>query len=336
VDWGLPWPGAEVAAEAERAGASAFCAGEFADTNAYLTTGEMVAATERARVGPGIAYAFARSPFVHASALRHLSQRAPGRVFLGLGSGTRRMNTDWFAAQASEPVRRMEDLIGAIRGFLEAENGRPIVHEGDFYPINADIRAPVFGRLDVPLLVGAFNRRMLGMTGRVADGVLGHGLFTDRWWTEVAGPALAEGAATAERDPGTLRRWGWLITAVNDEDPERGRRDARLQVAFYLTVKTYDTLVDLHGWQAETARIRETFRSGDVDGMAEAVTEEMLDAIAICGTSEEAQQRLAARKALPDLAFLSSPAFLVGERRRQRYAAAAVRLMRNLPSGKSA
>lgn len=328
MEWGLPWPGPQVAAEAERAGAAAFCAGEFADTNAYLTTGEMAAGTEHAMIGPGIAYAFARSPFVHASAVRHLAKRAPGRVFLGLGAGTRRMNSGWFAVDASEPVRRMADLIGAIRGYLEAENGRRVVHEGEFYPVDADIRAPVFGRLDVPILIGAFNRRMARTAGAVADGVLGHGLFTDRWWNEVVGPELAEGAEAAGRDPAGPRRWGWLITAIDEDDPARARRDAQLQIGFYLTVKTYDGLAELHGWQEETARLRAAFRAGDFGGMADAVSEEMLDAIALYGTAEEARQRLAARRTPPGLAFLSPPAFLVGDRRRQRYARAAIGLMR--------
>src|SRR6202008_703500 len=86
MDWGLPWPGPALAAQAENAGAQAFCAGEFADLNAYVTSTEMALATSQAKIGPGIAYAFARSPFVHASAVRHLSTLAPDRVFLGLGS----------------------------------------------------------------------------------------------------------------------------------------------------------------------------------------------------------------------------------------------------------
>jgi 5,10-methylenetetrahydromethanopterin reductase len=327
MEWGLPWPGAEVAAQAEKAGATAFCAGEFADHNAYLTTGEMVGATERALVGPGIAYAFARSPFVHASALRQLSRQAPGRLFLGLGSGTRRMNSDWFAVPASEPVRRMGDLVAAVRAYLQAENGERIVNDGEFYPVNAAIQAPVLGRLDIPILIGAFNRRMIRTAGQVADGVLGHGLFTDRWWSEVVDPELAEGAAAAGRGAAGARRWGWLITAINDDDPGRARRDARLQIAFYLTVKTYDTLAGLHGWQKETAEVREAFRRGDIDAMAAAVTDEILDAIAICGTRAEARERFAARSVLPDLAFLSTPAFMVGERRRAGYATESIRLM---------
>ena len=55
----------------------------------------------------------------------------------------------------------MAELIDVIRMFLHAENGEPIRYHGDFYSIDADIRAPVFGRLDVPILIGAFNKIMV-------------------------------------------------------------------------------------------------------------------------------------------------------------------------------
>ncbi len=113
--WAMPWPGVEIARQAELAGAQAFCSGEFADRNAYVALAEMAASTTTAKVGTGVAYAFARSPFVHASAVRHVDKLAPGRVFLGLGSGTRRMNEDWFAAPADRPLARMADMVGASR-----------------------------------------------------------------------------------------------------------------------------------------------------------------------------------------------------------------------------
>jgi alkanesulfonate monooxygenase SsuD/methylene tetrahydromethanopterin reductase-like flavin-dependent oxidoreductase (luciferase family) len=278
-------------------------------------------------VGPGIAYAFARSPFVHAATMRHISQKSAGRVFLGLGAGTSRMNRDWFGVDAAHPARRMGELIEVIRAFLHAENGELVKYQGEFYSIDADIRAPVLGRLEVPILIGAFNKVMVRTAGRVADGVLGHGLFTDRWWAESVEPALARGAESSGRDPADVRRWGWLITAIDDDDPSRAVRDAKLQIAFYLTVRTYDSLVELHGWQHEVAAIRAAFRSERPDSIADHVTDDMLWSIAICGDSDQAREMLSARTRLPDLAFSSPPSFLVGRRRRARYDTAAIAVM---------
>ncbi len=319
--WGLPWPGAELAAEAERAGAEAFCAGEFADANAYVTASEMAHATTVARSGPGIAYAFARSPFVHAAAMRQLHKVAPGRVFLGLGAGTGRMNRDWFGVDSSHPAPRMRELVTCIRAFLEAEDGERIRFDGDYYSLDAAVRAPVLGHIDVPILLGAFNIHMLRTAGAVADGVLGHGLFTDRWWDEVVDPQLARGAQRTGRDSADLLRWGWVITAVDDENPERAVEEAKRQIGFYLTVKTYDALVELHGWQDQVAAIRAEFAAGDPRNLGNHVSDEMLRAMAVCGDRAQAREMLAERTRLPDLGFLSPPGFLVSPRRRRFYGA---------------
>lgn len=321
MDWGMPWPGTELARRCEHAGAAAFCAGEFADTSAYVTASEMVRGTARARTGPGIAYAFARSPFVHAASVRHLDRIAPGRIFLGLGAGTSRMNRDWFGVDSSHPARRMRELVTCIRAFLDAENGSRISFDGDFYSIDTFIQAPVLGPIDVPILLGAFNTHMIRTAGEVADGVLGHGLFTDRWWDEVVDPNLHLGAGRAGRDTARVLRWGWVITAVDDEDPQRAIDDAKRQIGFYLTVKTYDALVELHGWQDEAAAIRAELRSGDPRDLGKHVSDEMLHAIAICGDTVQAREMLAARRRLPELGFASPPGFLVSPRRRARYGA---------------
>ena len=327
MSWGMRWPGPEVGPRAEAAGCEAFCTGEFADGNAYISLAEMAANTTTAKVGTGIAYAFARSPFVHASAMRHADKLAPGRTFCGLGAGTRRMNEDWFGVAADRPLARMADLVGAVRAYLDAPNGEPVRHHGEFYGIDATIAAPVLGPLDVPVVVGAFNTGMLKVAGRVADGIIGHGLFTDRWWDEVVDPMLAEGAAAADRDPDALERGGWVITSVDDPDPARAERDARPMVGFYVTVKTYDALTSRHGWDHGVAAVREAFRARDFDAMAAAVPADMLDAIADHGTVAEARDRLAARRRLPDLRFHSTPSFLVSPRRNAAYADAIVDLL---------
>ncbi|WNG89274.1 LLM class flavin-dependent oxidoreductase [Mycobacterium sp. ITM-2016-00317] len=317
--WGMPWPGTQLAQRCEEAGAAAFCAGEFADANAYVSAAEMAHGTARARIGPGIAYAFARSPFVHAAAARHLDKIAPGRVFLGLGAGTARMNRDWFGVDSTHPARRMTELVTCVRAFLAAENDEKVRFDGDFYSIDAYVRAPVLGPIDVPILLGAFNIHMIRAAGSVADGILGHGLFTDRWWDEVVDPQLNLGAQRAGRDPAGLLRWGWVITAVDDENPARAIQDAKRQIAFYLTVRTYDALVELHGWQDEVAAIRADFGAGNVRDLGAHVSDEMLHAMAVCGDTAQARAMLSARRCLPDLGFASPPGFLVSPRRRSFY-----------------
>jgi 5,10-methylenetetrahydromethanopterin reductase len=326
--YGLPWRGAEVARAAEAAGVTAFCSGEFVDHEAYSTLAEMALCTQRAKVGPGIAYAFARTPYAHAAGVRGAWRHAPGRVFLGLGSGAFRINRDWFGVAADRPVERMADLVAAIRAWLQAENGQRVRHEGEFYHVDAVVGAPVLGRIDAPILLGAFNKRMATAAGRVADGVIGHGLFTQAWWDDVVRPAMATGAAQAGHQHAPQEH-GWVITAVDDEDPERAIMDARRMIAFYLTVKTYDPYVAHHGWTAQVAAIREAFAQRDTEAMGRAVTDDMLEAIAVCGTTADGRAALARRgdSMARDVAYLAPPSFMVSERRGQRYAMASLGLL---------
>lgn len=317
MEFGLPWPGAEVAAEAEAAGITAFCTGDFVDHDAYEVVADMAANSTRAKVGTAIAYAFSRSPYAHASAMRTLHKKAPGRLFLGLGSGAYTINRDWFGVEVDKPVAQMSDLAGAVRAWLHAENGERVTYEGPYYRINAKVQAPILGRLDIPVLFAGFNAGMVRAAARHADGVIGHGLFTARWWEEVVRPAAAQASE------GFLEH-GWLITAVDDEDPDRAVRDARRMVGFYLTVKTYDPFVELHGWEKEVAALRAAFAKGDIEAMTAAVSDEMVATVTVCGTTEDARKRLAERKAegslARDVVYFAPPAFLTSERRRATYA----------------
>jgi 5,10-methylenetetrahydromethanopterin reductase len=190
------------------------------------------------------------------------------------------------------------------------------------------VGAPVLGRIDAPILLGAFNKLMAATAGRAADGIIGHGLFTRTWWEDVIRPAMAKGAAQADRD-GIPAEHGWVITAVDDSDPERAVMDARRMIAFYLTVRTYDPYVEHHGWTAQTVAIRQAFAARDTDAMGRAVTDDMLEAIAVCGTTADARAALARRGDWPprDVAYLAPPSFMVSERRGQRYAMASLALL---------
>jgi 5,10-methylenetetrahydromethanopterin reductase len=330
--FGMPWPGVDVAREAEQAGVSAFCTGDFVDHESYSTMAEVVAETRTALVGPAIAYAFARTPYAHAAAMRTLHRKAPGRLFLGLGSAAAKINRDWFGVSPDRPLARMSEVVQVIQAWLHAENGERVQFSGEFYEIDAAVQAPVLGRLEIPVLLAGFNKGMAAAAGRVADGVIGHGLFTDRWWDEVVRPAVERGAGEAEKTS-RPQEHGWIMTAVDDADPERAVADVRRMIAFYLTVKTYDPYVEFHGWERETQQLRDAFRRGDTDAMGAAVTDEMVEKIAVCGTTDQTRDMLRKRVAsLPrDVGYFAPPSFLVGHRRREAYGRACLGLLDAIP-----
>ena len=56
-----------------------------------------------------------------------------------------------------------------------------------------------------------------------------------------------------------------MIVAVSD-DADQAREDAKRQIAFHATVRTYDRILELHGFDAVAAQIRELWRSFDLPG----------------------------------------------------------------------
>src|SRR5438045_3576551 len=79
------------------------------------------------------------------------------------------------------------------------------------------------------------TRRRVGAAGAVADGLVGHPLFTPEYVNEVVWPALERGAGRAGRER-RVPIAGYLTCSI-DPDRERARNEARAIVAFNSTVK---------------------------------------------------------------------------------------------------
>jgi alkanesulfonate monooxygenase SsuD/methylene tetrahydromethanopterin reductase-like flavin-dependent oxidoreductase (luciferase family) len=143
---------------------------------------------------------------------------------------------------------------------------------------------------------------------------VGHPLYSRRYLKEVVGPAMARGEAKAGRPPGSAKLAGYVIASVAT-DAARARREAKAQIAFYSTVRTYDPILDLHGWEEPKQRIREAFHARDWRAMVDAVSDEMVEEIAVAGTPGECRVQLAKWDGLIDEALLYPPTFTVNPKR---------------------
>jgi probable F420-dependent oxidoreductase len=309
----------DLAQQAEAAGFESAWAPEFHNHSGPLALSAAAMTTERIELGTAIAWAFARAPLLTAVTALDLDEMSGGRFVLGLGTGTRRMRTDWLGAPAERPARRVREVIGAIRAVWAAAETGSIEYEGEL--VRLAVRP--YGRAgqqraSIPIYLAAVNEGMCRTAGAAADGVVAHPMATARYIDEVMRPAIAEGAEREGRTAEDVKVADWLIAAVS-EDRDQAREDAKRQIAFHATVRTYDSILDIHGFTDVAAEIRELWRKFDLAGMTALVPDEMLEVMGVAGDVQECRDQLAARASSADRLLLGAPVVATDAGRLREY-----------------
>ncbi len=297
----------KTAQRAEAAGFESVWTTEFFNAHGLVRLAAVATATERVKLGTAIAYAFMRTPMLAASAAMDIDEISGGRMILGLGSGTQRMNEAWYSMPFDDPpAPRIKDAIALVRAAIAAQKGGGLVHDGPYY----QVKIPAYGRsqaarTQIPVCLAAVNKGMIRAAAATADGLIGHPVFTRKYIRESVLPTL---------DGSQCEMLPYIITSVADST-EQARNEVRGQIAFYYTTRLYHTILEPHGWQEQGETIAAAFRQGDFAAMAAAVTEEMIDEIAIAGTPDEVRDQIKQWDDLAEHVLLYTPSIgIKGER----------------------
>ncbi|MGH7819310.1 MAG: LLM class flavin-dependent oxidoreductase [Candidatus Binatia bacterium] len=293
---------------AEEAGFSSVWSVEFYNRNGFVALGAAAAATKRVKVGTGICYAYMRTPVLNAAAAMDIDEISAGRMVLGLGSGTKSMNESWYGVPF-EPrsAAKMKEAVALIRLLFRTAGGGPVKFDGEFYKIKIPLFArPHAARESIPIYLAAVQKGMLRAAGEVADGLVGHPIYGRRYLRDFVLPQLAIGFTRGGRDRSSFDLAAYVITSIS-KDPEEARREARGQIAFYATAKSYAGIFDLHGWQKAREGIYEAFKTFDLPRMASFVTDEMVEEMAVTGTADECREKLRRWEGILDTPLLYAP-----------------------------
>ena len=178
-----------LAGAAEQAGFGAVFVAE-GHGDALMLCHPVAAATRRARVGTAIANAALRPPVLAAKTAAQLDQAANGRFILGLGVGNAVMNAR-FGVQPHPPLPMIEEYVGVIRTVL---HGRATGYDGRVFRTGVvPLDSPPL-RADLPIYLAALGPAMLGLAGRIADGVILNLMTPAR---QARQPGVARAAARA-------------------------------------------------------------------------------------------------------------------------------------------
>jgi probable F420-dependent oxidoreductase len=232
-----------------------------------------------------------------------LARASRGRFILGLGSQVKGHNERRFSVKWEAPAPRMREVVLALRAIWDCwQNGTKLAFEGRHYRF--DLMTPFFdpGPIEhpaVPVYIAGVNRHMCRVAGEVCDGLHVHPFNSPAYLRHYVQPAVNEGLQLAgkRREQFTYATSSFVIVGESEAELARQRAAVKQQIAFYASTRTYEPVLAAHGWQDIGPHLHRKSVEGDWKGMADLITDEMLDTYAVTGTWDTIAARLQARYA---------------------------------------
>lgn len=282
---------AELARQAEAEGFSGMV---FTETNQvpWMQITAAALAAPSLSLCTGIAVAFSRSPMNAASLAWELAENTKGRFRLGLGSQVKAHIKRRYGAEFTPPAPRMRDYVAAVKACLRAFRGGPLDHDGPYYRLNLlppawRPRSHEYG--DVKVDISAVGPHMARVAGEVADGVHVHPLHSMHYLRERLLPLVADGATRAGRDLDEISLIVPVVAIPGDTPEERAPllRRAQMQIGFYGSTANYAFQFDDLGFAGTSAELNRRLKAGDLEGLADTITDEMLEHFAVIARWDE-------------------------------------------------
>lgn len=274
----------------------------------FATLAAAAMASTHLKIGTGIALAFSRSPMETALSALDLDRISGGRTVLGLGTSVRIFNEKIHGVVYGKPVEHLREVVETVRAIIERGNqgnlGRfdGMHHKLDLTGFKTG-RKPV--RPMIPIYVPALFQTTVVLAAQIADGLLGHPVWSLEWIAKQAKTLQAElAAAKRSREKFHVNLWNYVAVAT---DRKRAIDDMRGTVAFYSSIGQYAKYFAAHGFGAQAHAVSEAAGQNDLPAMLRAVPDEMVTTFAIAGTPDEARERVAQLWQYADSMTLSAP-----------------------------
>lgn len=258
-------------------------------------------ATSRLEFSTGISVAFARSPMVSAIAAWELAANTGGRFRLGLGSQVKAHIERRYGMEFEPPGPRLRDYVRAVKAcFRSFETGEALDFQGEFYKLTLlpnEWRPANHPYSDVKVDIAAVNPWMLKMAASVADGIHVHPLHTSHYLKQRLIPAIEESTSLSGRNLSDISITIPVFVVPGDTPAEREvlLEKARSQIAFYGSTRNYAFQFDDLGFDGTSAQLNTKLKAGDLKGMSEIITDEILSHFALVGRWSEIPQMLSDR-----------------------------------------
>jgi alkanesulfonate monooxygenase SsuD/methylene tetrahydromethanopterin reductase-like flavin-dependent oxidoreductase (luciferase family) len=272
---GIPYPEfVQLARETEDAG---YC-GVFipeANNDALMCSLSVANATKRVSIATWIVNIYLREPTLCAAAAEMVQDAADGRFVLGLGVSHR-------------PALEARGIdMGNARTRLRRDTN--VIREafrGEINMFGMKLRTP---RKPIPIYYAALALETSKLGGELADGLMLYMCSPERMRKSIdAARAVAENHG---RKPAEVTMTCGVPVFLHD-DLKTAYAAARQGLAFYGALPFYNRILAKSGFATEAARITEAAGRRDARAMADAITDEMADTVALVGPVSRGRERI--------------------------------------------
>ena len=275
--------------------------------DAVSVLGALAVSTERVALGAGLLQIPARRPTATAMVAATLDVMTGGRFRLGLGVSGPQVSEGWYGVPFKRPVTRTREYVEIVRAALARE--APLEYAGREYTLPLPgselgkplklLAKPVSER--IPVYLGAVGPKAVEQVGEIAEGWLP--FLVDPGNAEVLFAPLRRGLERRDPSLGPLDIAAAVPFAVED-DIAVARDAVRPWIGFYLGFmgakekNFYVELAEAAGHGESARAVQERALAGDRMGAVAAVSDALVDAMALACTPRELDGRLAAYEAL--------------------------------------
>lgn len=252
---------------------------------------EIALATRTIKLATGIANVFSRSAGLLAMCAATLDEISGGRAILGLGTSGKAVVENFHGVTYAKPLTRLRETIGIARALWRGERLEPEMSTL-FEPRHFKLEMQPL-RAEIPIYVASLQDRALREVVGLADG------WVPTFWPyRHLGDGIAllrEGARAAGRDPEKIET-APFVAVIPLDDVDLARSMIKPTIAFYIGGMGvyYHALFCRYGFKENADLVRRLYNSPDRKKAAAAVSDELIDAIAICGPPAFCRERLAA------------------------------------------
>lgn len=250
---------------------------------------EIALATKRIKVATGISNVFSRSAGLLAMSAATLDEISEGRAILGLGTSGKLVVENFHGVRYAKPLTRLTETISVCRALWRGERLSPELSTlFDARHFRLEMTPP---RKTIPVYVASLQEKAIGEIGRLADGWLP--TFWPYRHLRDGIELIARGARAAGRDPAAIEV-APFVGVVPFDDTAMARGMLKPLVAFYIggMGAYYHAMFCRYGFQETADRVRDLYTSGQRREATEAVSDELIDAIAICGPAAHCREQL--------------------------------------------